>query len=79
VVALVEVVEVDVVVVGVVVLVEVLVDVDAEVVLGDVVLVGVDAVRVVCWWQSLAASWAIVLAPWLRFWRSVGLTVTGRV
>ena len=26
-------------------------------------------------WQSLAASWAIVLAPWLRLPRSVGLTV----
>ena len=79
VVALVDVVEVDVVVVGVVVLVEVLVDVEVVVVLEDVVVVGVEAVWVVCCRQSLAASWAIVLAAWVRFRRSVGLTVTGRV
>ncbi len=74
-----DVVDVDVVVVGVVVLVEVLVEVDVVVVDDDVVEVGVEAVEDVCRWQSLAASWAIVLAPWVRFWRSVGLTVTGRV
>ena len=61
--------------VGVLVLVEVL---DVVVVVVEV-LVGVEAVDVVCWRQSLAASWAIVPAPWLRFRRSVGLIVTGRV
>lgn len=70
-----DVVEVEVVVVGVVVLVDVLVDVDVVVVDEDVVVAWVDVV----WWQSLRASSAIVLAPWLRFWRRVGLTVTGRV
>jgi hypothetical protein len=75
VVAVLDVVEVDVVVVGVVVLVEVLVEVDVVVVDEDVV---VDWVEVV-WWQSLRASSAIVLAPWLRLRRSVGLMVTGRV
>ena len=29
--------------------------------------------------QSLAASWATVLAPWLRFCDSVVLTVEGRL
>ena len=76
VVALVELVEV--VVVGVVVVVVVLVDVDVDVLLVDVD-VGVEAVEGVCWRQSSPASWAIVLAPWLRSLRRVGLTVTGRV
>jgi len=76
VVALVEVVDVEVVVVGVVVLVDVLVEVDVVVVDEEVLGIGVAAV---CCRQSLRASSAIVLAPWLRFWRSVGLTVTGRV
>ena len=79
VVAVLEVVDVElVVVVGVVVLVEVLVDVDVEL-LEDEEEVGVDAVEEVCCRQSLRASSAIVLAPWLRLRRSVGLTVTGRV
>jgi hypothetical protein len=67
VVAEVEVVEVEVVVVGVLVLVEVLLDVDVVLVVDDVVVVGVDAVDVVWWRQSLRASSAIVLAPWLKF------------
>ena len=70
-----DVVEVEVVVVGVVVLVDVLVEVDVVVVDEDVVVAWVEVV----WWQSLRASSAIVLAPWLRLRRSVGLTVTGRV
>jgi hypothetical protein len=57
---------------------EVLVDVDVWLVLELDELVGVDAVDEVCWWHSLMASRAIVLAPWARFLRSVGLTVTGR-
>jgi hypothetical protein len=73
-----EVLELDVLLVGVVVLVEVLVDVDVEVLLEDE-LVGVDAVEDVCCRQFLRASRAIVLAPWVRFLRSVGLMVTGRV
>ena len=73
-----EVLELDVLLVGVVVLVEVLVDVEVEVLLEDVV-VGVDAVEDVCFRQSLTARRAIVLAPWLRFLRNVGLIVMGRV
>jgi hypothetical protein len=77
-VAVVEVLVLEVVEVGVVVLVEVLVDVDVVVlVLG--VLVGVDAVEAMCCRHSLNASRAIVLAPWLRLPRRVGLIVTGRV
>ena len=64
--------------VGVLVLDDVLVDVGVEeLVEGDVV--GVEAVEEVCWRQSLRASSAIVLAPWLRLRRRVGLTVTGSV
>ena len=59
-------------------LVEVLVDVEGVVVVLEEV-VGVEAVEGVCSRQSLPASWAIVLAPWFRLVRSVGLTVTGRV
>jgi hypothetical protein len=79
VVAEVEVLEVVLVLVGVDVVVEVLVDVDVDVVVVLDEVVGVDGVDVVWWWQSLAASRAIVLAPWARFTRSVGLTVTGRL
>jgi hypothetical protein len=67
--------------VGVVLVVVVLVEVEVEVEV-LLVLVGVlavVAVEVVCWWQSCWASWAIVLAAWLRLLRSVELTVTGRV
>ncbi len=67
----------DVVVVGVVVVVEVLVDVDVEVLVDDDV--GVEAVDAMCCTQSLTASRRIVLAPWFRFPRRVGLIVTGRV
>ena len=77
VVAVLEVVEVEL-VVGVLVLVlvlDVLVEVD-EVVVDEAVSGWVDVV----WWrQSFWASWAIVLAPWLRLLRSVGLIVTGSV
>jgi len=76
VVAVLEVVDVDVVVVGVVVLVDVLVVVVVVVVDEEV---AVEDVEAVWWWQSLRASWAIVPAPWLRFRRSVGFTVTGSV
>jgi hypothetical protein len=65
------------VVVGVVVLVDEVLD--GVEVLVDEVLVGVEAVEAVCWWQSLPASSATVMAPWLRFRRSVGLIVTGSV
>jgi hypothetical protein len=77
-VAVVDVLVVEVVVVGVVVVVVVLVDVDVLVLVLEVV-VGVDAVEAMCLRQSLPASSAIVLAPWLRLPRRVGLTVTGRV
>jgi hypothetical protein len=78
VVAVLEVVDVDVVVVGVVVLVEVLVDVEVVVVVDDE-LVGVEAVETVWCRQSLRASSAIVVAPWVRLLRSVELSVTGSV
>jgi hypothetical protein len=79
VVALVEVADVEVVVVvGVVVLVDVLVEVDVEVVVVEEV-VGVDVAVEICSRQVFRASSAIVLAPWLRFCRNVGLTLTGRV
>jgi hypothetical protein len=79
VVAVVEVLVVDEVVVGVVGLVEVLVD-DVDGVLVDEVVVGVVVlVEDVCSRQFLAASSAIVLAAWFRFRRKVELTVTGRV
>jgi hypothetical protein len=68
-----------VVLVGVVVLVEVLVEADVEVELVVEEVVGVEPVDAVCGWQSLWASWAIVLAPWLRLLRRVELTVAGRV
>jgi hypothetical protein len=77
-VAVVEVSVVDAVVVGVLVLVEVLVEVDVDVVVVEVV-VGVESVEAVCCRQSLTASRAIVLAPWFRLPRRVGLIVTGRV
>jgi hypothetical protein len=64
------------VVVGVVVVVVVL---DVVLALVDEVDVGVEAVEAVCWWQFLPASSAIVLAPWVRSLRSVGLMFTGRV
>jgi hypothetical protein len=76
-VAVVDVSVVEVVVVGVLVLVEVLVEVDVLVlVLG---VVGVEAVEAMCCRHSSAASTAIVLAPWFRLPRRVGLIVTGRV
>ncbi|MFZ0977085.1 MAG: hypothetical protein WAN22_33020 [Solirubrobacteraceae bacterium] len=68
------------VVVGVVELVEVVGvvvdDVDDEVLLEDAV-VGVEMVVDACWRHSFAASWEMVTAPWVRFARSVGLTVIG--
>jgi len=73
----------DVVDVEVVVVVLVVVGVVVEDV-GEVMVVGVDVggglkvVVAACWRQSFAASCAIVEAPWLRLLRSVGLTVTGR-
>jgi hypothetical protein len=77
VVAVLDVVEVEVVVVvGVLVLVDVLLDVDELVV--DELVVGT-VVDVLCWRQSLRASWAIVLAPWDKLLRSVVLIVTGSV
>ncbi len=78
VVAVLEVVDVEL-VVGVLALVlvlDVLVEVD-EGVVDEVVVSG--WVDVVWWRQSFWASSAIVLAPWLRLLRSVGLTVTGSV
>lgn len=63
-----------------------LVEVDVVGVVVDVVVVGVvvedvvvagEAVVEVCWRHSLAASWEIVTAPWVRFARRVGLTVIG--
>jgi hypothetical protein len=68
-----------VVVVGVVVLVVVLEDEVDGVVLLVEELVEVDGVETTCRRQPLAASRAIVLAPWLRLRRSVGLTAAGRV
>jgi hypothetical protein len=77
VVAVVDDVVVEVVVVGVVV--EVVVDgVDVLVLVEDEVVVGSDGVLAACWRQSRWASFAIVTAPWLRLLRSVGLIVTGR-
>jgi hypothetical protein len=73
---------VDEVVVGLVELVEVegvlLDELEDDELLEDEV-VGVDTVVELCWRQSLAASCAIVAAPWVRFSRSVGLTVIGSV
>jgi hypothetical protein len=78
VVADVEVVELELVEVGVLVLVEVLVDdVDVVLLLVDDVVV-VDGVDVVCRRQSFWASCAIVPAPWLRLLRSVELIVGER-
>jgi hypothetical protein len=77
-----EVVVVDVeVVLDVLVVVGVLVEVVVVVVgvLVAVVVVGGVVVVAWCWRQSLAASRAIVAAPWVRLLRSVGLTVTGRL
>lgn len=65
-------VEVDVLVVLVGVEVEVLVLVEDEV-------LDVEDVVVRCWWQSCCASWEIVLAACVRLLRSVELIVTGRV
>jgi hypothetical protein len=68
-----------VVVVGVLELVEVL---DVVVVLVVEVVVGVEGVEVaevVFRWHSRPARSAIVAAPWLRFLRSVGSIVAGRV
>jgi hypothetical protein len=70
--------EVVVVVVGVVVLVDVLEEVDGVVLLVEELVV-VEGVEETCRRQPLAASRAIVVAPWLRLRRSVGLTVAGRV
>jgi len=78
VVAVVEVVDVEDVVVEVLVVVGVLVDVVVVGVVVVVVVVGIDVVVAWCSRQSLAASSAIVAAPWLRLLRSVGFTVTGR-
>ncbi|MBV8945800.1 MAG: hypothetical protein JOZ95_10285 [Solirubrobacterales bacterium] len=78
VVSVVGVVVVVVVLVGVVVLVEVLVDVEV-VVLVEGEVVGVEAVVEVWCRQSLVASCAIVLAPWVRLPRRVGFTATGSV
>jgi hypothetical protein len=44
-----------------------------------VVVVGVVGVLVVALWQSAAASWLTVEAPWVRFWRRFGLIVDGRL
>jgi hypothetical protein len=77
VVAEVDVLEVEEVLVGVLELVELLDELDVWLLLVLDELVGVEAVDVVWWWHSLAASRAIVLAPWFRLRRSVGLTVTG--
>ncbi len=82
-VAVVVVVEVEVVVVEVL---EVVGDVVEDVVVEDVVVgvlvddvvAGVGVVVAWCRRQSLAASCAIVEAPWLRLPRSVGLSVAGR-
>ena len=78
VVAVVDVVVVEVVVVGVVV--EVVVDGVLVLVLAlvDGVVDGVDCVLAVCCRHSRRASFAIVVAPWLRLLRRVGLIVTGR-
>jgi hypothetical protein len=65
-------------VVGVDLVVGVVVGVVVVVVVGVVVVV-VGAVDVAWSRQSLTASRAIVLAPWVRFRRSVGLTVAGSV
>jgi hypothetical protein len=78
VVAVLEVVAVELVVgmLALVLVLEVLVEVDEFVVDEEAV---VASVEVVWWRQSLPASSAIVLAPWLRLLRSVGLIVTGSV
>jgi hypothetical protein len=70
-------------VVGVVV-VWVLVELVVGVVLVGVVVVWVlvelvVGVLVVARWQSCAASWLTVEAPWVRFWRRFGLIVEGRL
>jgi hypothetical protein len=68
-------------VVGVVVvwvLVELVVGVVVVAVVAAVV-VGVVGVLLVARWQSCAASWLTVEAPWVRFWRRFGLIVEGRL
>jgi hypothetical protein len=78
VVAEVEVVELELVLVGVLVLDDVLEDVLVDVLVDvDDGVLGAE-VDGVCCRHSLAASSAIVLAPWARLLRRVGLTVTGR-
>ena len=77
-VAVLEVVGTDVVVVGVLVIVGVVVDVVVDGVLVVDVVVEVEVVVASCWRHSVAASSAIVEAPWPKLRRSVGLTVTGR-
>ena len=74
-----DVVDVDVVVEEVDDVVGVVVEDVEGVVLDEDVVVGIDVVVVTCWWQSFAASCAIVAAPSLRLLRSSGLTVTGRL
>ncbi len=70
---------VDVVVVGVVVVVELVELVVVGVVVDvDDVVVGVEVLVVVAFWQSCAASWPTVDPPWRRLARSVRLTVAGR-
>jgi hypothetical protein len=56
----------------------VVVEVVVDGVVVDDVVVGVEVVVAACWRHSLAASCAIVAAPWVKLFRSVGLTVTGR-
>jgi hypothetical protein len=74
-----DVVVVVVVVVGVVLLVDVVEDAVVGVVLLVEEIVAIGGVGRTCRRQSLAASRAIVLAPWSRSTRSVGLTVAGSV
>jgi hypothetical protein len=72
-------VEVEVVVVGVLDVVGVVVGMlDVVGVVVENVVVGVNVVVGSFWRQSLAASCAIVWAPWLKLVRSVGLIVAGR-
>ena len=63
--------------VGVLEVVDVAVVWVGELVVVEVLVVGV--VFVVVWWQSLLASWATVLAPCLRLLVSVWLTDAGRL
>ena len=70
---------VDVVVVGVVVVVELVELVVVGVLVDDVeVVVELEVVLVVAFWQSCAASWPTVDPPWRRLARSARLTVPGR-